>query len=73
MINFPHSPVINQVFSSGSRSWKWDGSAWVSATIDYNMASSSDVASESTIQTGHHQVGVVSNTIGLIKSLFGAR
>ena len=73
MINFPHSPVINEVFSSGLRSWKWDGSAWVGTTIDYNMASSGDAASESTFQSGYGKVGVISNTIGLIKSLFGAQ
>lgn len=39
-INFPNSPAINQTFSVGSITWKYDGQKWVSATvapaIDYN-------------------------------------
>jgi hypothetical protein len=27
-INFPDSPVVNQEFTSGSRTWIWDGSVW---------------------------------------------
>ena len=27
-IDFPNSPTINDTFSSGSRSWLWDGVAW---------------------------------------------
>jgi hypothetical protein len=28
-IDFPNSPTLNQVFSSGGKSWRWDGTAWV--------------------------------------------
>ena len=28
-LNFPASPTLNQVFTSGTRSWLWDGSSWV--------------------------------------------
>ena len=28
MINFPNSPTLNEVFTSGDNSWKWNGFAW---------------------------------------------
>jgi hypothetical protein len=28
-VNFPNSPAINDIFTSGSSSWKWDGTKWV--------------------------------------------
>jgi hypothetical protein len=27
-LNFPDSPTLNQVYTSGSNSWQWDGTAW---------------------------------------------
>lgn len=31
-IDFPNSPTSNQIFTSGERSWKYDGEKWVSYT-----------------------------------------
>ena len=28
-VDFPNSPTLNQVFNSGGKSWRWDGTAWV--------------------------------------------
>jgi hypothetical protein len=28
-LNFPDSPALNAVFTSGAQSWKWDGTKWV--------------------------------------------
>jgi hypothetical protein len=28
-INFPNSPVLNEVFSASGKSWRWDGTVWV--------------------------------------------
>lgn len=28
MINFPDSPTVGQVFTSGAASWSWDGTKW---------------------------------------------
>lgn len=28
-INFPDSPTLNQEFSAGDRTWKWNGTVWV--------------------------------------------
>ena len=31
-IDFPNTPVPNQLFVSGAASWRWDGEKWVVAT-----------------------------------------
>ena len=31
-INFPNSPVVNQTYSSGSKTWYWTGTAWKLST-----------------------------------------
>lgn len=28
-LNFPASPTLNQIYTVGEQSWKWDGVAWV--------------------------------------------
>lgn len=28
MIDFPDSPTLNQTFTAGAKTWKWDGSKW---------------------------------------------
>ncbi len=28
-IDFPNSPTLNQVFTVDSKTWQWNGSAWV--------------------------------------------
>lgn len=34
-INFPSSPALNEIYTFGSRSWKWNGEGWeaVSSTF----------------------------------------
>ena len=32
-LNFPTSPVLNQVYTANGKSWRWDGTAWKSANI----------------------------------------
>jgi hypothetical protein len=33
MIDFPASPVLNQIFTVAGNSWKWDGTKWVAIGI----------------------------------------
>ena len=32
-LDFPNSPSVNQVYSSGGYSWEWDGSSWNSLGV----------------------------------------
>ena len=27
-LNFPDSPTLNEIYTSGSNSWRWDGTVW---------------------------------------------
>jgi hypothetical protein len=40
MINYPDSPTIGQIFTSGGESWKWDGTKWatISTTVPQYVA-----------------------------------
>ena len=48
-INFPDSPSLNEVFSSGGNTWKWDGTSWVSGTTITGIA---NVVEDTTPQLG---------------------
>lgn len=32
-INFPDSPITNQVFTAGQRQWQWNGRAWQASSV----------------------------------------
>lgn len=32
-INFPDSPTLNQTYTVGSVTWKWDGTTWTAVTL----------------------------------------
>lgn len=34
-LNFPSSPTLGQTYTENQKIWKWDGSAWVSASSFY--------------------------------------
>ena len=52
-VEFPNSPATNQIHSDGSRSWKWDGTAWIPfASIDDLEPQSVDLADLSTESAG---------------------
>jgi hypothetical protein len=38
MINFPDNPQVEDTFSSGDRSWKWNGVAWLALPSDITLA-----------------------------------
>ena len=42
-LNFPDSPSVDDVFTSGSKSWIWNGSVWEAAPTVSDLDSISDV------------------------------
>lgn len=32
-LDFPASPTLNQVYTSGTLSWTWNGTSWVSSSV----------------------------------------
>jgi hypothetical protein len=46
-INFPSTPTLNQVYTSGDRTWTWNGRYWkaTSTTIGYTGSAGAVVAS----------------------------
>ena len=54
-IDFPNTPTLNQIFNSGGKSWRWDGSSWllVTSLVEVNIEPSTtaiDGGTPSTIQ-----------------------
>lgn len=54
-IDFPNVPTLNQIFSTGGKTWRWDGSAWILITslVEVNIEPSTtaiDGGTPSTIQ-----------------------
>ena len=47
-INFPDSPTLNQVFSAAGRTWKWDGTTWVSVGAELVAADITDLTATAT-------------------------
>lgn len=31
-LNFPSSPSVNQLYTTGSYTWVWDGASWITGT-----------------------------------------
>jgi hypothetical protein len=57
-IDFPNSPSVNDTFTVGSVTWKWDGSVWQSVpTID--------------AVTGNLDGGKATSAYGGISPIFG--
>ena len=53
-LNFPDTPLLNDIFSAGAQTWKWDGTSWI-------LVAGSSVTGTSVI-TG---AGAPNNTIGI--------
>jgi hypothetical protein len=47
-INFPDSPTTNEVFSAGGRTWKWDGTTWLSVGAELVVADITDLTASAT-------------------------
>lgn len=44
-VSFPNNPIVNDEFTSSSRTWIWDGNVWLlKATLELNIPALSDVS-----------------------------
>jgi hypothetical protein len=48
-INFPDSPAINDTFTSGGRTWQYNGTSWGALTLTQNVIPANSVSSGSII------------------------
>jgi hypothetical protein len=60
-INFPSTPTLNQVYTSGDRTWTWNGRYWkaTSTTIGYTGSAGAVVASISSTPPSTPSLGDV--------------
>lgn len=47
-INFPDSPTLNELFTAAGRTWKWDGTTWVSVGAELVAADITDLTASAT-------------------------
>lgn len=48
-IDFPNSPATNDTFTSGGRTWQYNGSAWTLLTLTQNVIPANSVTSSSIV------------------------
>ena len=64
-INFPSSPTPYQIYSDGTNSWQWNGTAWEAFTPNITSVSLTDVTYDGGSATVTESVFLVSSsTIG---------
>jgi hypothetical protein len=56
-IDFPNSPTSNQIYTSGGRSWIWNGSSWVA----YTTTITTDLIANGTITSAMIANGTISS------------
>lgn len=65
-LNFPDSPVLNEIYSYGGNSWTWDGSSWNSYSSNIGNASVAVSSSAPTSGTANQDFWWDSDT-GMLK------
>lgn len=48
-IDFPNSPATNDTFTSGGRTWQYNGTAWILLTLTQNVIPANSVTSSSIV------------------------
>lgn len=51
-LDFPNSPALNDLFSTGGKTWRWDGSAWLQITSQVEVSTYVNEPSSTNIDGG---------------------
>jgi DNA/RNA endonuclease YhcR with UshA esterase domain len=62
-MDFPNSPTVGQIFSSGSRQWVWTGTTWDSPTAD-NPSIAAALATKANLTVGVRDTSVATAITG---------
>jgi len=76
-LDFPSSPSLNQVYTYGSYSWRWDGTSWVGAVPIVNATINNTTIGATTPSTGAFTSltstsGAINGTVGATTASTGA-
>ena len=78
-LDFPTSPALNQVYTFGSYSWRWDGTSWVGAVPIVNATINNTTIGAVTPSTGAFttlsatgQVNITGGTLSQLQSQAGS-
>lgn len=76
-LDFPSSPALNQVYTFGSYSWRWDGTSWVGAVPIVNATINNTTIGATTPSTGAFTSltstsGAFNGTVGATTASTGA-
>jgi hypothetical protein len=72
-ISFPASPVLNQTYTYGSYSWKWNGSAWDSTSSTYGPQGTQGVQGPQGTQGIQGLLGLQGNTGAGVQGVQGGQ
>jgi hypothetical protein len=65
-INFPDSPNVNDTFSSGTNTWKWDGTTWSVVRAPYVLSVTSPITNSGTSESPN--IGVNQTLVNIAQS-----
>ena len=75
MLDFPNNPSVNQTYTSGGRTWRWDGTKWnaeASIAIGDVTALQSTLDGKAPTSHEHSADAITSGTLGVARGGTGA-
>jgi len=68
-IDFPNTPAVNDVYTSGSFSWKWDGQSWTSYTTGSGGGGGSISVTNETASSSSYYPALSTITTGTLSTI----